>query len=243
MAIEEDEEIGVPEWVVTFGDMMSLLLTFFIMLVSMSEIKEQEQFQAMVESIKKQFGYDQTINAMMPGKSKPRNSVFAKMATVGRSQLLDMHKGGNRVQSPIGDHAPARVMVSAGGQEAIGAAIFFDEDSAELSEEALLQLDEIARMVKGKPQKIVVSGHTSRKPVAESGYADNWDLAFQRSQKTMQYLITKGEIDRRRFRLSVAGPNEPIPGDIDVGNFQRDSRVMVYLIDDVVSQTPGIPEK
>ena len=37
----EDQGGGIPEWVVTFGDMMSLLLTFFIMLVSLSEIKEE----------------------------------------------------------------------------------------------------------------------------------------------------------------------------------------------------------
>ena len=46
MAVEqEDDGGGIPEWVVTFGDMMSLLLTFFIMLVSLSEIKEEETYQ------------------------------------------------------------------------------------------------------------------------------------------------------------------------------------------------------
>ena len=54
MAIEEEPEAGIPEWVVTFGDMMSLLLTFFIMLVSMSEIKEEERFQALVQSMRRQ---------------------------------------------------------------------------------------------------------------------------------------------------------------------------------------------
>ena len=43
MAIEEDPPAGVPEWVVSFGDMMSLLLTFFIMLVSMSEMMKFEK--------------------------------------------------------------------------------------------------------------------------------------------------------------------------------------------------------
>ena len=61
MAVLEDngdDGGGVPEWVVTFGDMMSLLLTFFIMLVSMSEVKEQERYQAMVDSIRQRFGHD-----------------------------------------------------------------------------------------------------------------------------------------------------------------------------------------
>ena len=47
MAIEEDPPAGVPEWVVTYGDMMSLLLTFFIMLVSMSKIKEEGTMRAL----------------------------------------------------------------------------------------------------------------------------------------------------------------------------------------------------
>ena len=42
---EDDGGGGIPEWVVTFGDMMSLLLTFFIMLVSLSEIKEEQKYQ------------------------------------------------------------------------------------------------------------------------------------------------------------------------------------------------------
>ena len=53
---EAEDEIGIPEWVVTFGDMMSLLLTFFIMLVSLSEIKEEETYQALVNSLQRQFG-------------------------------------------------------------------------------------------------------------------------------------------------------------------------------------------
>ena len=40
MAVEEDDAGGIPERVVSFGDLMSLLLTFFIMLVSLSEIKK-----------------------------------------------------------------------------------------------------------------------------------------------------------------------------------------------------------
>ena len=62
MALEEDDGGGgdIPEWVVTFGDMMSLLLTFFIMLVSLSEIKQEEKYQAMVESLTQRFGYDRS---------------------------------------------------------------------------------------------------------------------------------------------------------------------------------------
>ena len=50
--------MGIPEWVVTFGDMMSLLLTFLSSCwFSLSEIKEEETYQALVDSMRRQFGY------------------------------------------------------------------------------------------------------------------------------------------------------------------------------------------
>ncbi|MCC7407982.1 MAG: flagellar motor protein MotB, partial [Phycisphaeraceae bacterium] len=47
---------GAPEWVLTYGDMMSLLLCFFIMLVALSEIKEEDKFKAIATEIQKAFG-------------------------------------------------------------------------------------------------------------------------------------------------------------------------------------------
>ena len=73
---EEPQSAGVPEWVVTFGDMMSLLLTFFMLLFSMSEIK-QEQSLAMVESLRRQFGHDTAMVSPLPGKMPPLNSEHA----------------------------------------------------------------------------------------------------------------------------------------------------------------------
>ncbi len=52
MARKRKAEDGAPAWVVTYGDMMSLLLTFFIILVSMSELKADHKFQRVMESLR-----------------------------------------------------------------------------------------------------------------------------------------------------------------------------------------------
>ncbi|MEM9701057.1 MAG: flagellar motor protein MotB, partial [Planctomycetota bacterium] len=57
MEEEDDGPPGVPEWVVTYGDMMSLLLTFFIMLVSMSEISEKSRYREVLASLHDRLGY------------------------------------------------------------------------------------------------------------------------------------------------------------------------------------------
>ena len=81
---EEDPPPGVPEWVVTYGDMMSLLLTFFIMLVSMSEQKQDGKVRAMLDSLELRFGPDDGKFGT-PGTSLQESSPNEFSASTGRS--------------------------------------------------------------------------------------------------------------------------------------------------------------
>ena len=172
MAEESSSSGGVPEWVVTFGDMMSLLLTFFIMLVSMSEIKQDRKFQAMVESLRKQFGHDLSDLSLTPGAMLPRNSTIDRVATMGRAQKIDTHNGGAPVDAPTGDH-PRVQIVRPGDRTAVGTVIYFGGDSVALTDAHKAILREEAAKFFGKPQKIEIRGHTLLRPVpAGAGYSD-----------------------------------------------------------------------
>ncbi len=235
MAIEEDPPPGVPEWVVTFGDMMSLLLTFFIMLVSMSELKQEEKFQAMRESMRRQFGYDSAA-AVMPGHLKEADSSLAAIAPAAtRSQRKNLFKGGNNHSSTAGDNT--RVQDIRRGRAATsGGVIFFDENSAQLSEANKQNLAVIAANLAGKPQKIEIRGHTSRHPVDSSaGVRDHWDLAFTRCYNTMQHLVQLG-IEPERVRLGSAAAHEPIDEGLNVDERKRNARVEVLLWDERVGE-------
>lgn len=243
MAVEEEVPIGIPEWVVTFGDMMSLLLTFFIMLVSLSEMKEEEKYQALVESMRQQFGHTNSQVSLIPGDLRPRNSRLAKIASMGRAKRLDTMRGGDKAQAPAGDH-PRVVIVRPGTKTGIGTVIYFEEGTAELTDEHRAVLSQQGDVMQGKSQKIDVRGHTSHKPVAsDRGLRDNWDLAYQRSRNVMQYLIQDLDIDVRRIRMSVAGPYEPAHIGTDERKLRQNPRVEVYMLDEVISDTVGTREE
>ncbi len=238
-AEEQDSGPGIPEWVVTFGDMMSLLLTFFIMLVSLSEIKEEEKYQAMVESMQQQFGYETSLSSVIPGENKPRNSSLAKLATAGRAKRLDTMQGGDAVQAPVGDHPQVRI-VRPGNKTAVGTVVFFDEEAADLQDEQREVLRQQVVVMGGKPQKIEIRGHTSRKPVAADGtFADNWELAFRRSRNVFDFLTNEMNIDPQRIRISVAGPNEPMHISPDPVKQRQNPRVEVFMLDEVVDDLSG----
>ncbi|MEN0110357.1 MAG: OmpA family protein [Planctomycetota bacterium] len=231
--MDEDEGGGdIPEWVVTFGDMMSLLLTFFIMLVSMSEIKQEEKFQAMLESMRRQFGHESSMSSMVPGMSTPANSSMQSIAALGRAKRKDIVRGGNRVKSPNGEDNLVRT-IRPGRDTTVGGVVFFAEDSADLSEEARDQLDQIATQVAGKPQKVEVRGHASRKPVADG---DHYTLASRRARAAMAHLVARG-IAPERIRLGSAGANEPIDDSYDPSRRAMNARVEVLMWDEKVGGT------
>jgi chemotaxis protein MotB len=244
MAVEEDDGGGgIPEWVVTFGDMMSLLLTFFIMLASLSEIKDEQRYQAMLESITRRFGYDTTSTSLAPGSTRARNAAIAKLASAGRAKRKDTMRGGDKVQAPQGEFPRVRV-IRPGQKTHIGTVIFFREGSAKLTEAARRALQVESREIGGKPQKIELRGHTTRRPLADdSNFQSHWQLAYQRCWVTFRYLVDQLGIDPRRIRISVAGPHEPLHITADETSFRENPRVEVFLLDEVVSDLMGTEQQ
>jgi chemotaxis protein MotB len=232
--MDDEPAPGIPEWVVTFGDMMSLLLTFFIMLVSMSEMKQEDKFQAMLESMRQQFGHETSMASFIPGSSPPMNSSMPSMASMGRAKRLDIMRGGNPIKSATGDDTLVRT-IRPGRDTTVGGVVFFGEDDATITEPAKESLRQIAEQVAGKPQKVEVRGHTSRKP-APSGQT-HWTLATERATVVKDYLVELG-IDSERIRLGSAGAHEPLDDKIDVESRKRNARVEVLMWDEPVARPP-----
>jgi len=240
---DEEEAIGIPEWVVTFGDMMSLLLTFFIMLVSLSEIKEEESYQALVDSMQQQFGYQKTIDALMPGKSKPRQTEYAVLSTTGRAKKKDTAKGGVPEKAPVGEEQHVRI-IRPGQFTAVGSVVFFEISSDRLSDEAQGVLRETAKQLRGKPQRIEVRGHVSAEFASRTGGTDEaMLLAIRRSAAVKRFLTEVEGLSAERFRVSSSEATEPISRNKQGGKFSNDSRVEVFLLDETLDDPRGFTEK
>lgn len=234
MAVEEDPPAGVPDWVLTYGDMMSLLLTFFIMLVSMSEMKKDDKFQGVADSLEKQFGHDTSQNALSPGEFLPRNTTNAAMTAAGRVRRKNIVDGGSRAKAVHG--AQKRVeMVRPGQHSSVGALIPFADDSIRVDDAAMGALDQVAERFRGKPQIIEITGHASHRHSAQANGKDSWDTSYARCREVMRLLIEKYELEPERMRISVAGPYDPILATAESETVR--SRVEVYLRQEVPNTT------
>ena len=240
---DEPEEIGIPEWVVTFGDMMSLLLTFFIMLVSLSEIKEEEKFQALTSSIQRSFGYQRTLDALAPGETRPRQAAYSVQSTTGRAKKKDTAKGGVPEKAPVGEEPRVRV-IRPGQTTAVGSVIFFDIGSYKLSTDAIKDIEKTAKLLMGKPQKIEVRGHASAEFAARTvGTDEAVMLSYRRAAAVRRYLIEKEGLEAERFRVSSAGASEPMHRSAGGNAISRNPRVEVFLLDETVQDLEGTAEE
>ncbi len=229
---DEPEEVGIPEWVVTFGDMMSLLLTFFIMLVSLSEIKDDETYQKLVDSVQREFGYSRSAESLSPGKKRPRKTEFTPLATTGRAKRKDTARGGVPVKAPDGEEPKVRI-VRPGQLTAVGSVIFFDIAKSTLTPAARAEIKDLADKLRGKPQKIEIRGHVSP---AFAGRVDDTKLTirlgFERALNVRQALVDEEGINPARCRISSVGDSEPIDRSAASDSSIPDPRVEVFMLNE-----------
>jgi len=241
MAVEEDPPPGVPEWVVTYGDMMSLLLTFFIMLVSMSEMKDSGKMRAALDAIREVFGNEPAAMGA-PGRSLQSTSVLSKLSSLSNLSLGGMKEFARKNRGPAGKHSPVK-RIREGTVVTLGGVAMFEPFKADISEELKQNLDVIAKVLQKRSRRIEVRGHAA--PVdlpPDSPYRDSFDLSFARADAVANYLISK-EIRPERILVSAAGDNEPRSLQRSPEQQALNRRVDVYLIDSYIGQSSNHPNR
>ena len=203
-------EPGAPLWILTFSDMMSLLLVFFIMLFVISTVDETKS-AVMVETFNQQFGNALT-QIPAPGRQPPNNSNRSHIASAGRARTNDTLKGGNPVLAPHGDHPKVRT-VRMKADVVQGGVVYFELGSDELTEQSRNDIRIIADQLRGTPFKIMVRGHTS---IERGIYSDMYDLGYARAKAVRDELIRLG-VNGKLIQTTSVGPDEPIPANLSTG--------------------------
>jgi chemotaxis protein MotB len=246
---EPDSPPGVPEWVVTYGDMMSLLLTFFIMLVSLSELKNDDgKMRAALDAIRESFG-PSFGRFSAPGDSSQRTSILDAPGSEGATSEGGLKEAGRLSAGAAGEHVTVE-RINHGTRITLGGPATFGRFSAELTPAMKQNLLAIAAELAGVSTAIVVRGHAAREPLPPGGLPagsrdsetvlgrpprDKLDLSFARAAAAADFLIECG-IDPHRLRISAAGDSEPRrPGRQEDGQAVN-RRVDVFSIDGYITE-------
>lgn len=227
-------EDGVPEWVVTYGDLMSLLLCFFILLAAFSELKKPKEYQEVIDAIQEAFGVDggdSRIQDMLELASSPNSDPDGKRKQIDTKKS----KSDTNAKSTVGVDQTTSTLFD-GRKWTIGKPLGFGAAELELTDENKEILrDLIAPRIHGSDKMFLVLGH-SWGPDDRTGGLDFVDLAYKRARAVQDYLIEECEVEPNALSLWVAGATQPLKLGTLAEQGTTNRRVEVFMTDTPLSE-------
>jgi len=221
---KKPEAEGAPAWVVTYGDMMSLLLCFFVLLLSFSTISE-EAFKEALLSLQGALG-------VLPAHS----SVVATYPRTMRQRKEEMEQAARRLQRQLliqGKERQVKIEMDAQGGLKINlpSAILFDIGSATLRADAFPVLRDVAQILAELPDTFIeVRGHSDSQPLRDTvRFRDNYDLSYARADAVARQLMRVGEIPIDQFEIISCGSSQPVATNATEEGRNANRRVEIYV--------------
>jgi len=201
---QEDQE----DWQLSYGDMVTLLLTFFVVIVTMSQVNltTLEEIGASMR------------RAIKGDGPKPRYSLSELVEDVKRM----IEEEGLQGQVDVGI-TPQGVAINLKG------AVLFDLGSTELKPQALPLLMRLAGKLKDLPYRISVEGHTDDLPIHTHRFPSNWELSAARAARVVRFFIQQG-IPKGRLQAVGFADTQPRVPNTSPENRAKNRRVVIRLL-------------
>lgn len=284
MADEEHEckcpPPGLPAYMGTFADLMALLMCFFVLLLSFSEM-DAMKFKRLAGSMAQAFGVQNKLNVVdvpkgtsviaqefSPGTPNPTpiNEIWQKTEDVTESSLevscteeYEVEQGDINNEAGVKARLKQKLeeMIEQTEQDAVelaqslhdqivageieietqGRKIIirirekgsFRSGSAELVGNYADVMEEVRAVLRAKPGKIEVQGHTDDIPIATARFRSNWELSSSRAVSVAQELMRGNEINPRRFQVSGFAETKPLVPNDSSENRARNRRVEIVI--------------
>jgi chemotaxis protein MotB len=228
---KEDDPIS-NEWLATYGDLVTLLMCFFVLLYSMAVIDQGKAKQAMASLNKMgvlsqqgdiSSGAGDTLlenPAIISEEQKQMDSIHAEVKKIIEQKGLD-----NDVE--VKDEAKG-VLIRFKDD------VIYDVGSAQLKPDAKVILAQISDVLKKYNKNIRIEGHTDSLPIQSGKYESNWELSSARAISVVKFLSIELPLDKRikqqSFEVSGYGEFRPIVPNDTEQNRQKNRRIEMLII-------------
>ncbi len=212
-----------PFWMVTFSDMVTLLLTFFVMIVSMSEVE--------VKKFKEALSYFQGRTSVLlhdsvtPAMNQQLMTISqAKDQAERYEELLEYLEESNL-------DGKVEVQLTANGLHLVIAdSVMFNSGQAVLIEPSRTVLRFIAGLLDGRIKAVVVEGHTDDRPIRTARYPSNWELSSARAASVVRFMLSITDEPEASSYVSIGyGEHRPLALNATAAGRARNRRVEIFL--------------
>lgn len=254
-APEEEAEEGAPEWLATFADLMSLLMCFFVLLLSFSEM-DIKKYKQVAGSMSDAFGIQRDIPAdeipkgtsviaqeFSPGKPDPTiMEVIKQQTTEDPSNYLDtilpispevndlLEKARDELSEEIEQKILDVLAYNNGVMIRIQEQNSFASGSADIDSEFEKILDKIITLLNKVEGEIIVAGHSDNVPISTARFPSNWVLSSARASSVVHYLYTKDLKNTERLELRAHADTQPVVDNDTKENQAKNRRIEINIV-------------
>ena len=257
-AVEKKESKGVPAWVMTFADLMTLLMCFFVLLLAFSEM-DVAKFKQLSGSMKEAFGVQSEVEVktipkgtsviaqeFSPGKPEPTPMNVVRQFTIDSNrntldaldreikEIEETREHARRLRLALKEEIEnGYVSIQTEGMKVIVHIMekaSFDSGVADLRPDFVPVLDKIAGLIDKESGDITVSGHTDDVPIANDRYRSNWDLSTSRAVSVAHELLSKADLDPGNVMVTGHADTRPRAPNDSVENRAKNRRVDISIV-------------
>lgn len=247
---EEEQSEGAAEWLVTYSDLVTLLLTFFVLLFSMATIDKQK-FMEVAKSLRSSFNYMSGGDTFDTNSGKDmiaileHNNGYIKEPDEGNTTEGEKEVDNKAIMDDVKKELEKTIKEENLSDNVklietddkvilrIDSVILFDSGYADIKKEGLDALGKIGGMLKKLSNHIIVEGHTDNVPIHNSRFPSNWELSAKRSINVVQFLTKQSGIPTIQITSMASGEYKPIlPNDTEA-NRAKNRRIDIVIVKEV----------
>jgi chemotaxis protein MotB len=222
---QENDDENVDRWLLTYADMITLLLAFFIVMYSISQL-DAKKFGKMADALN---GVLRGGESIFDKYSEPQSHQGHGLLKFGNLRMIqklveEKFEKLGRSEDVITEITERGLVVH------IVESALFPTGSAELQPRAIEVLDLIARRIVGIPNHIRIEGHTDDRPIETPRYPSNWELSSARATEVVRYFVENHRVEPDRISALGYGRYRPVKPNNSIENRAKNRRVDVVIL-------------
>ncbi len=224
MHITDQNKKQEKRWLATFADLITLLLTFFVILLAMANI-DNKRFEQAIDSLREARGIPPSFQGITEVKLdsvkkdiqlKNEPSSLDKADSTIRQSIdvkLDLQNMMKKLKQIIHKNKLGAEVSLEGSRQGIRLRVkgkmLYESGATSMKENAKRFIDGIADALKMNNFYLLVEGHTDSLPITTPKYPSNWELSSARATSVIRYLIAAG-INTKRLSAIGYADNYPL---------------------------------
>lgn len=257
---EEEEHDNHERWLVTYADMLTLLMVLFIVMFAMSQVDEKK-FNALRSGLAEGFGAkssfmqgsdsflqdqpEQTSAEIMTPDLVTPSTPKPAVVDVARKEADRLAKIRHRVEAALekqGLRQDVKMSIDDRGLviSMVSRHVVFPANVAQLSSRGQAVVDALAPVLRKIPDDLRVDGHTNQVKVHPKYYATDWDLSAARAVTVLRRLDEVDGVPAHRLSVAAFGHERPLVDPSKPGSQQVNKRVDIVVLSPVSEEARAL---